>query len=94
MSEPKKGVYKFYWDCGRMGELAGVFVATSAAVAGIQGKSVYFGEVLGKHSEIEGTIEASDISLVSDDPAVVAVIEQHNLSSGFNPLDYYEAVEA
>ena len=83
-----KGVYKFFWDCGRMGELYGLFLATDEDVKAAIGKRAYFGEVLGKHSEIEGEVEEADITLVSDDPAVVKVIEDHNLQSGYSPLDY------
>jgi hypothetical protein len=24
-----EGIYKFYWDCGRMGEIEGIFIADS-----------------------------------------------------------------
>ena len=86
----KKGVYKFDWDCGRQGSIDGVFVATDEDVKDIIGKEVYFGEVLGKHSEIYGPIEDGEIKLISDDNVVVDLFEKHNIQCGFNPLDYYE----
>jgi len=89
MSEGKKGVYRFFWDYGRQGEVEGVFIATSDEIEEITGKEVYLGEILGKHSEVVNTVDADDIKLLSDDPAVVEVVEKHKLSSGLNPLGYY-----
>jgi len=85
-----KGVYKFLWGCGRNGDLEGVFISTTKEVNEILGKEIDFGEVLGKHSEICGTIDKGDITLVTHDPAVVKVIEDHGLTSGYNPFDYLE----
>ena len=45
-----KGLYEFYWECGRQGDLTGVFIADSESVAALLDKEIYFGEVLGKHS--------------------------------------------
>ena len=89
----KKAVYKFHADCGRMGELEGVFISTKQKVDKlIESKiEVYFGEVLGKHSEIYGAIEKEDITFVSDNENVVKVIEENGLTSGFNPF-WYEAI--
>lgn len=83
-------LYRFYVDCGRMGHLEGLFIATQGEVNRAIGKNVYFGEVLGKHSEIEGTLEAHEIELVSDDQEKVQWLLGlcgYNVS-GFNPLDY------
>lgn len=84
------GIYEFYADCGRMGSLEGVFLASAESVRKIIGKDAYFGEVLGKHSEVQGTIEEHEITLKSDDPTAVKIIFElfgHNVS-GFNPFDY------
>lgn len=88
-----KGLYKFNFDCGRMGELNGIFIADSKDVESVIGKEVYFGEVLGKHSEIYGTIDEGEIKLITDDPEVVSLMEENNISTGFNPLDYVEESE-
>lgn len=88
-----KGIYEFFWEYGRSGELSGTFVADSEDVANIQGKEVYFGEVLGKHSEVCGTINQDDITLKTDDQDFIARFEEimgEGYVSGFNPLDYYE----
>ena len=87
-----KNLYKFYWYCGRMGNLEGLFIAEESEVQEIIEKEVYFGEVLGRHSEVYGKIRESDITLVSDDQEKVAWLENllGNSVSGYNPFDYYE----
>ncbi len=52
----KKGIYRLTFDCGRSGNLTGVFVDTDLRVKKlVETKMViYFGEVLGKHSEVMG----------------------------------------
>lgn len=83
-SECKECLWSFYWDCGRQGEVEGLFKATKEEVEKAIGKEVYFGEILGKHSEIYGTIEEGEIALVSDNP-----IEVINAAlSGYNPLEF------
>jgi len=87
------GLYQFFWDCGRSGDLDGLFIATKEQVESVMGSDVYFGEVLGKHSEIYGTLDAGDITLISDDQDKVLWLRglmKGNNISGFNPLDYIE----
>lgn len=86
----KKGIYKLHFDCGRSGELNGIFVDTDIRVAKLieSGINVYFGEVLGKHSEVCGPIEGCDISLVTEDETTVKAFEENNLENGFNPFDH------
>ena len=86
----KKAIYKFNADCGRMGELEGVLISTKERVDKlIESKiEVYFGEVLGKHSEICGTIEKDEMIFVSDNEEAVRVVEEHSLTSGFSPFHY------
>ena len=91
-----KKIYEFYWNCGRMGNLAGIFVADDSEIAAVIGKNVYFGEVLGKHSEIEGTLEEDKITVKSADPDFVAKFIEvmgEGTISGINPLDYYDPDE-
>ena len=82
------GIYKFHWDCGRQGSVDGCFVANDSEVEKAIGKEVYFGEILGKHSEIYGTLEKGDIGLVTTDEQVVSLFEQFELSNRYNPLEY------
>lgn len=90
-----KKLYSFYWDCGRSGGLSGLFIAEESEVQKILGKEVYFGEVLGKHSEIYGTVDIDDIEEVSSDTEKVEWLENllGSTISGYNPLDYFEPDE-
>ncbi|KAA6348063.1 hypothetical protein EZS27_004515 [termite gut metagenome] len=85
----KKAVYKMSVDAGRNGTLYGLFVAEKAFVNYmIENKvEVYFGEVLGKHSEIQGSLGPSDIKMVSDDPEFVKAIQDKKAECGYNPLE-------
>ena len=91
-----KKLYKFKWDCRRMGVLDGIFIADDTDVEAVIGKEVDFGEVLGKHSEIYGTLEAGDIEVLSADyefiEAFIGVMGDGTIS-GFNPLEYYDDAE-
>lgn len=73
-----------------MGDLEGIFVAEKADVQNlIESKiQVYFGEVLGKHSEIYGAIDAGDLTMTNDNPEAVALFETSDLASGFDPFVY------
>lgn len=83
-------LYSFYVDCGRMGSLDGLFIATQEQIDNAFGKHMYFGEVLGKHSEVQGELEASEIELISSDQDKVLWLYELLGSdvSGFNPLSY------
>ena len=88
-----KKIYVFYWDCGRMGSLDGLFVAEESDIEKVIGKEVYFGEVLGKHSEIYGMLEESDLTVKTDDQEFIRKfidIFDMGTISGYNPLDYYK----
>lgn len=91
-----KVIAKFYWDCGRMGEVDAIFTCTKEELENAYGKEVYFGEILGKHSEIYGTFREGDITILSDDQEFIAKFEAilgEGTVSGYNPLDYIEAEE-
>lgn len=84
-------LYQFYWDCGRMGDIEGLFVADEADVAATIGKQLYFGEILGKHSDIHGQLDEGDLTVKSEDQhfidKLVEVIGNTDVS-GYNPLNY------
>jgi hypothetical protein len=86
----EKAVYKLNLDCGRQGTLRGLFIAKKKHVKLLLENKleVYFGEVLGKHSEIYGEIEEKHIVIISDSQDVIDVIETHQLENGFSPFDY------
>lgn len=85
-----EGLYKFEFDCGRQGYLSGAFIAEADEIASLVGKEVYFGEVLGKHSEVYGTIDESEITLVTDDEQVVSTLKEAKFSVGYDPFDYLD----
>lgn len=85
---PNKAAYKFYWNAGKMGSLEGLFTLTDEEYQSLVGTEVYFGEVLGKHSEVYGTIEANDLTELTRNQEIVKFIA--NNPSGYNPLDYLE----
>lgn len=86
----KKYLWSFYWDCGRSGDLEGLFVATEKEVNDAIGNEVYFGEVLGKHSEVYGTLDEGDVQKLDISPEAVEEVSKHLGYdwSGFNPLGY------
>ena len=81
-------VYKMHIDCGRMGDVSAVFVASDEDMKNLMGKEVYFGEILGKYSNIVGIMEESDFTRITDDPLVVNLILEDDLSTGHNPFSY------
>lgn len=84
-------LYKFFWDCGRMGSLQGVFISTDAEIKAAIGRNCSFGEVLGKHSDIHGKLDADDITEITDNKTVISVIVEHLEGGiGFNPLEYLQ----
>jgi hypothetical protein len=88
-----KAIYELYWDCGRMGEVSGLFVADKDKVENAIGKQIYFGEILGKHSEVYGELERKDLEIKSEDQDFIAKfieIMGDGTVSGYNPLDYIE----
>lgn len=88
--KPERYLWKFYWNCRRQGSVEGLFVATEEEVKNAVGEYVYFGEILGKHSEIYGTIEEGEIEKVDVDSDAVEKVTKFlgDSWSGYNPLDY------
>ncbi len=85
-------LYKFSWDIGRMGEVEGLFIADEEKVNEMIGSDVYFGEILGKHSEIFGTLDKEDLEIKSDDKSFVSKLKSllGTSISGYNPLSYID----
>lgn len=83
-----KALYKMTFDYGRMGELEGVFVAEKEYIDYLTSHKImiYFGEVLGKHSEVCGWLEESEVKLITDDEKVISIVEEYGLESGYDPL--------
>lgn len=88
-------LWSFFLDCGRMGYLEGLFIASESELSPIIGKDIYFGEVLGKHSEIFCEASWDNIKLVSDDTDFInklmdIVTDGYRTVSGYSPLDYFD----
>ena len=75
-----------------MGELEGIFVAEPQEVKRLinSGEELYFGEVLGKHSEIYGGVSVENFIFVTDKEDIVNFFENHKMATGINPLSYFE----
>jgi hypothetical protein len=82
----------FFHEFGRSGELDGLFVTTQEKLMASIGKLAYFGEVLGKHSEVELRTKEEDYEIKSEDQDFIAkLVELLGTDiSGFNPLDYVD----
>lgn len=90
----------FYWDCGRQGALDGRFLLNSAEWSLLQKAialkmHVYFGEVLGKHSEVCGNLSEDDFGIATEDQDWLnkAVELKISMDTGYNPLDYIDEDE-
>lgn len=101
MKKMSKYLYEFTLDCGRQGYIESVFIATEEDVKSIIGKRVYFGEVLGKHSEIECTLKKEDFrkiegvsqnTLVELEDIFPQACDYNDVTiiSGHNPFEYLE----
>lgn len=88
-----KILVEFYWDCGRMGDLDGLFVTTKEDLAAIYGEKAYFGEVLGKYSEVSGTICENDFCIKTENQEFIALFEELIGQTGYNPFDYIQESE-
>jgi hypothetical protein len=85
-----KAIYRLNFDCGRNGSLQGIFVSEQDRIRTLIDHKieVYFGEVLGKHSEVFGPMDEGELTMVSDNQEAIKVIEDLKLENGYNPFDY------
>ena len=87
-----KAIYEFDIDYGRMGDLKGVFVADQDEVAEMLGRTVYLGEVLGKHSDVSVAITDETLTVKTDDQDFIRKFEEimgKNYSSGTSLFGCY-----
>lgn len=88
-----KVLVEFFWNCGRMGVVQGLFTCHKSELDSIIGREVYFGEILGKHSEISGTLNQEDFTIKSEDQEFIQKLEEilgEGTIQGYNPFDYIE----
>ena len=88
-------LYEMIFDCGRMGNLVGRFLSTPETIEALIGKELYFGEVLGKHSEVYGPFERDDFRMITDNQDFINMANEIGVSleSGYNPFEYYTCKE-
>lgn len=86
----QKKLYEYYEDFGRMGSLSGRMLLTDAERDELEGASGYAYDVLGKHSEIEITLDDETLRLVTDDQIFLERAQTLGVSleSGFDPREY------
>ena len=91
-----KILVEFGLDCGRAGSVEGLFVTTVRDLILSIGKEAYFGEILGKHSEVSTTLTWDHYRIISasagDIDNVLAVVGCETIS-GWNPLQYLREKE-
>ena len=85
-----KALFKMNFDYGRSGSLEGLFIAEKEQIDYLveHKLEVCFGEVLGKHSYVCGSVAPEEVTMVTTDENVLQVIEQYELENGYNPLEY------
>jgi len=82
-----------YCSFHRGGDLEGLFITTHEELASIEGGELYFGDVLGKHSEVSDT---PDYVVVSEDPELIEKLEKvfgGVFIPGYYPFDYLPELE-
>lgn len=86
-------LYKFEVDYGRHGDLSGLFISSDEELNLLNDTTIFFGEVLGKHSEvwIDDFQWQDYCTVVSEDQDKINwLIELLGYSiSGYNPEDYF-----
>ena len=92
IAKNKVCAYQLYIDCGRQGEIEGVFHSTKKDIEKVTGKKANFYELVGKHSDI--TITASDeyVKLLTEDPLEVFRTQRYG-SNLFEHIDCDECCE-
>lgn len=90
-----KYLWKFCWEYGRRGNVEGLFIATEDEVRNSLGKEAYFGEILGKHSEVYGILEECDFEKVEIEFEAIERLASYlgDTWCGYNPLDYVNSEE-
>lgn len=91
-------LYRFEMDYGRNGSLDGLFISTDEELNLINNATIYFGEALGKHSEvwIDDFEWEKCCTVISDEQEKIEwLIDLMGYTlTGYNPLDYFEYTES
>lgn len=84
-------LYKLNVFFGGCGDIEGLFCNKESEVQAAIGKTVYLGEVLGRHSDVWFTLEEKHLKVISVDQDFINEIEYEFQSTnlcGYNPLNY------
>lgn len=79
---------KMNLDFGRMGRIESLFSCTKEEYDSLNERYVYFGEVLGKHSDISCELSENDFEIVSTDQKFIDQFDKHIGNVGLNPLKH------
>jgi len=88
-----KKIYKYVLDYSRMGYVDGLFIAEESEIQAAMGKTIYFGEILGKYSEVIDDLTEDSLTVLSDNQDFIAKFIEvmgDGTISGYNPLDYIQ----
>jgi hypothetical protein len=102
-----KKLFKFCWRSWRGGGLEGLFIATQEQVDEVLGWECYFGEALGKHSDVRVTLSEEVFETISSDQDLIKSLERtfaleeswagvpysSRTLSGYNPLNRIQETE-
>jgi len=90
-----EALYRFDVSFRRGGKLSGIFIAKKEDVDNLikNSTTVWFGEILGKHSEIVLDMEDDMFTMLTDEQNVLDIVRKYNLENGYNPFDYIEEEE-
>lgn len=75
--EEKEVLVRYEEDFGRMGELDALVIMSEQQFKNMSGSSVYLGEQLGKHSEVEADLSPENFKVVCDDQEFIANLRKY-----------------
>lgn len=90
-----QSIYFYSVDFGRHGTVEGTILTTANQLKKLFGKSIYFGDVLGKHSDVSIIFEDEDDFelLTSDQEFIKKAVEYKVVPKGYDPFDYIDLEE-
>jgi hypothetical protein len=92
MSDNTMCLWKYNLDCGALGLIEGLFVATEKEIEKSLGKTIYFGQILGEESDIFIEFFEAHLERVNVSQTTIAEMTQilGDTWCGYNPMDYID----
>ena len=79
-------LYAYNYDCGRMGEIEGTFISNDETLNKLKDKTAYFGEALGKHSDIADYDWFDNVTELTDDQDFITKAIEYGIAHfGYSP---------